>query len=250
MVLNRCSVKNFYLFFSLTYFFISRSFLSSNQKTVGISIVMQSTNEGSHTSSPSNVRQKRRKVSLDPTNAISKYETPDGRVLYGTKREFRNAPLNTNNSLGLTGHIFKNIVNDHLPSGYFVMDHEPIWEPVRERRMELEVFCRWHGLRVPRTRSADLVIGPQANDASVLHRLQREVMQTERRLHRFHEIQAAKKHGIGKQFNVQHILADPMLISDPDLSDFTESSDDDFQRYIPHCLMHDGVPRCCMGYNW
>ena len=87
------------------------------------------------------------------------------------------------------------------------------------------------------------------NDASILHRLQREVMQMERRLHRFHEVEAAKRHAMSKDFDVDNILADPMLISNPDLSDFTESSDDDFQRYIPDCLMHDGIPRCCMGYN-
>ena len=49
----------------------------------------------------------------------------------------------------------------------------------------------------------------------------------EHRLHRFHEVETTKRHAITKDFNVEQIFAGPILISNSDLSDFTESSDND-----------------------
>ena len=93
MVINRCYVKNFFslsankstpLWYLIPIYFGNRSFLSSNLKAVGVSIVIQPTNEGSHTSSQSKNRQKRRQVSFIPTNALRRSETPDGRKLVVT----------------------------------------------------------------------------------------------------------------------------------------------------------------------
>lgn len=180
---------------------------------------------------------------------LGRYHTPDGKVLYSVKRGLSNTPLNTNNPLGLAGHISRGNVYEHLPSGNHILDHELLWEHIHDRRMELEVFCRWRSLRVPRTCLADIGKDLEVNEASILHTLQQEVMQMERRLHRFHKIEAAKRHSISKDFTVEQSLTDPMLISDPNLSNFTESSNDDFQRYIPDCLMHNNILRCCMVYD-
>ena len=33
---------------------------------------------------------------------------------------------------------------------------EPPWSTLYEKRCELEVYCRWHGLQVPKARLVDL----------------------------------------------------------------------------------------------
>ena len=62
---------------------------------------------------------------------------------------------------------------------------EPPWSILYEKRCELEVYCRWHGLRVPKARSAKL---PREELANILALLEQENNQMQRRLDHFHEI--------------------------------------------------------------
>ena len=48
---------------------------------------------------------------------------------------------------------------------------EPSWSTLYEKRCELEVYCRWHGLRVPKARLAKL---PRDEPTSILARLEQE----------------------------------------------------------------------------
>ncbi|KAL0009306.1 hypothetical protein SO802_010808 [Lithocarpus litseifolius] len=68
---------------------------------------------------------------------------------------------------------------------------DPPWSTLYEKRCELEVYCRWHGLRVPKARSAEL---PRDESANILARLEQENKQMQRRLDRFHAIQKVRKH--------------------------------------------------------
>ena len=43
--------------------------------------------------------------------------------------------------------------------------------PIHEKRCELKVYCRWHGLQVPKARSAEL---PRDELANILARLEQE----------------------------------------------------------------------------
>ena len=70
---------------------------------------------------------------------------------------------------------------------------EQPWSKLYEKRCELEVYCRWHGLRVPKARSMEL-----PREVNVLARLERENNQMQWRLDRFHAIQKARKHLKGK----------------------------------------------------
>ena len=72
---------------------------------------------------------------------------------------------------------------------------EPPWSTLYEKMCELEVYCRWHGLWVPKARLAEL---PRDEPANILARLEQENNQMQRRLDRFHAIQKAKKHLKGK----------------------------------------------------
>ena len=63
---------------------------------------------------------------------------------------------------------------------------EQPWSKLYEKWCELEVYCRWHRLRVPKARLVEL---PREESTNVLARLERENNQMQRRLDRFHAIQ-------------------------------------------------------------
>ena len=68
---------------------------------------------------------------------------------------------------------------------------EPPWSTLYEKRCELEVYCRWHELRVPKARSVEL---PRVEPTNILACLEQENNQMQRRLDHFHAIQKARKH--------------------------------------------------------
>ena len=72
----------------------------------------------------------------------------------------------------------------------FTIVEQP-WSTLYEKRGELKVYCQWHGLRVPKARSAEL---PRDEPANILARLEQENNQIQRRLDHFHAIQKTRKH--------------------------------------------------------
>jgi hypothetical protein len=115
---------------------------------------------------------------------------------------------------------------------------EPPWSKLYEKRCELEVYCRWHRLRVPKARSTEL---PREDSTVVFDRLERENKQIQRQLDRYHAIQKAIKHlkGKGQERAIKSINEIIDLDSDKDLSDFLDSGNNDFQTCLPTSL------RCC-----
>ena len=104
---------------------------------------------------------------------------------------------------------------------------EPSWSTLYEKRCELEVYCRWHGLRVSKARSVEL---PRDEPANILGHLEQENNQMQRRLDRFHAIQKARKHLKGKaqERAIKSINEITVLDDERDISDFLNSSNDDF----------------------
>ena len=96
----------------------------------------------------------------------------------------------------------------------------------------MEVYCRWHGLRVPKACSTEL---PRDEPANILARLEQENNQMQRRLDRFHAIQKARKHLKGKAQKraIKSINEVTALDDERDISDFSNSSNDDFQKFLP-----------------
>ena len=94
------------------------------------------------------------------------------------------------------------------------------------------MYCRWHGLRVPKARSAELSKDEPAN---ILARLEQENNQMQRRLDRFHTIQKARKHLKGKaqERAIKYINEVTALVDERDISNFSDSSNDDFQKFLP-----------------
>ena len=115
---------------------------------------------------------------------------------------------------------------------------EPPWSTLYEKKCELEVYCRWHGLRVPKTRSAEL---PRDEPANILAHLEQENNQMQRRLDRFHAIQKVRKHLKGKaqERAIKSINEITVLDVERDILDFSDSSNDDFQKFLPTKI------RCC-----
>ena len=64
----------------------------------------------------------------------------------------------------------------------------------------------------------------------------------QRRLDRFHAIQKAKKHLKGKaqERAIKFINEDTALDDERDILDFSDSSNDDFQKFLPTNIRH-----CC-----
>ena len=113
---------------------------------------------------------------------------------------------------------------------------EQPWSKLYEKRCELEVYCRWHGLRVPKACSVEL-----PREVNVLARLERENNQMQWRLDRFHAIQKARKHLKGKaqERAIKSINEITNLDDNKDISNFLDSSNGDFQEFLPINI------RCC-----
>ena len=146
----------------------------------------------------------------------------------GKKRDFLNMSRYTYESLGSVGYIMvgkpTKLSTDTIVIEFTVA--KPPWSTLYEKRCELEVYCRWHGLRVPKARSAKL---PRDEPANILARLEQENNQMQRWLDHFHAIQKAKKHLMGKaQERVIKSINEVIALDDErDISDFSDSSNDD-----------------------
>ena len=101
------------------------------------------------------------------------------------------------------------------------------------------MYCQWHRLRVPKARLAEL---PRDEPANILACLEQENNQMQRRLDRFHAIQKARKHLKGKAQKraIKSINEVTALDDEKDILDFSDSSNDDFQKFLPTNIRH-----CC-----
>ena len=85
----------------------------------------------------------------------------------GKKRDFVNMPIYTYKSHGSVRHIMvgkpTKLSTDTTATKFTVA--KPPWSTLYEKRCELEVYCRWHRLQVPKARSAEL---PRDETANIL----------------------------------------------------------------------------------
>ena len=172
---------------------------------------------------------------------LQTYTNHYGGKWVGKKRDFVNMPIYMYKSLGSVGHIMVGkpikLSTDTTATEFTVA--EPPWSTLYEKRCELEVYCRWHRLRVPKVHSTEL---PRDEPANILVCLEQENNQMQRRLDRFHTIEKARKHLKGKaqeqaMKSINEIIA---LEDERDISDFSDSSNDDFQKFLP-----TNIRRCC-----
>ncbi|GFZ15687.1 hypothetical protein Acr_25g0000960 [Actinidia rufa] len=90
-------------------------------------------------------------------DVVRTYTDPVGNKWYGRKRCFVNKPILMHDTMGPVSHIFVGKASLRPPTG--VTDDKCIrfpWEDLFDKRCEQEMYCRWHGLRVPKARSATL----------------------------------------------------------------------------------------------
>ena len=100
---------------------------------------------------------------------------------------------------------------------------EPLWSTLYEKRCELEVYRRWHEFLVPKACSV-------------------KNNQMQRRVDHFHAIQKARKHLKEKvqEQAIKSINEVNALDDERDISDFSNSSNDDFQKFL-----HTNIRHCC-----
>jgi hypothetical protein len=174
------------------------------------------------------------------------YTDPKCRRWYGKKRKFYNKPIWMHDQWeNVVGHVMVGKVYSHKPDGVIIVDTNLKWRELYDERCTLEVYCRWHGLKVPQARSADICRDQSRDEAAVIKSLTKENAQMRMRLERFHLRQKVEKEAIDVNKAMTEIIEDPSMVSDPELSDFSDESDDDFANYLPTSLCHNGKPMCC-----
>ena len=110
----------------------------------------------------------RNKFGSTSTNASSQVPTEQQLQTYtdhyggkwvGKKRDFINVPIYTYKSLGSVGHIIvgKPTKLSIDTTAIEFTTTEPPLSTLYEKRCEFEVYCRWHGLRVPKAHSTELL---------------------------------------------------------------------------------------------
>ena len=97
----------------------------------------------------------------------------------GKKRDFVNMPIYTYESLGSARHIM--VGKPKKPSTYtttteFIIARPP-WSTLYEKMCELEVYCRWRELRVPKSHLVEL---PRDEPTNILAHLEQENNQMQR----------------------------------------------------------------------
>ena len=97
----------------------------------------------------------------------------------GKKRDFINVLIYTYKSLGSVRHIMvgkpTKLSIDTTAIEFTIA--EPPWSTLYEKRCELEVYCWWHRLQVPKACSTEL---PRDQLANILARLEQENNQMQR----------------------------------------------------------------------
>ncbi|GFZ05385.1 hypothetical protein Acr_17g0009570 [Actinidia rufa] len=126
-------------------------------------------------------------------HVLRTYMDPVGNKWYGRKRCFVNKPILMHDTMGPVSHIFIGKASLRPPTG--VTDDKCIrfpWEDLFDKRCEQEMYCRWHGPRVPKAQSATL-FGRGSPNSQVIKALEREIDEMQRRLDRYHFTEYAKK---------------------------------------------------------
>ena len=185
-----------------------------------------------------------------PIHMVRTYMDPVGNKWYGRKRCFLNKPILMHDTMGPVSHIFIGDASLRPPRG--VTDSQCIrlsWEELFDKRCEQEMYCRWHGFGVPKARLVKL-FNRRSPNSKVIKALEREIDQMQRRLDRYHFTQQAKEQCVDPTQRIIEIVEDPLLVSDPELSDFSEEEgDDDFDNYLPSSLSVAGKPLCCYEHG-
>ena len=180
---------------------------------------------------------------------MASYNDPNYNTWYGTKREFRNEPISMNDVWRThCGHVIPTNAYDYLPYGVTITNYDLQWCKLYDKRCNLEIYCRWHGLSVPKARSAEICTDLTRDDPAVIERLKLENAQMKRRLKRFHLLEYVKEEAVNVVETMATVIEDPDLMSDPEISDFSDDGDDELPKYLPNCLCRRGKSICCHKY--
>ena len=159
----------------------------------------------------------------------------------GKKGDFLNMPIYTYESLGSVRHIMidkpTKLSTDTIAIEFTIA--EPPWSTLYKKRCELEAYCRWHRLQVRKARSVKF---PRYEPANILAHLEQKNNKMQRQLDHFHAIQKVRKHLKGKaqERAMKSINEITVFDDETDISDFSDSSNDDFQKFLP-----TNIRRCC-----
>ncbi|CAL5392573.1 unnamed protein product [Camellia sinensis] len=114
-------------------------------------------------------------------------------------------------------------------TGYSLSDAARLkWPALFIERVQLETLSRENQLKVPKTRSVEIQKEDPDNVDRQCERLQREISQMRRRLAHDMQLYIVKKDAQKNRTEpnvaaIKGIMEDPELVSDPELSDYSDS---------------------------
>ncbi|GFZ11569.1 hypothetical protein Acr_22g0009670 [Actinidia rufa] len=149
-------------------------------------------------------------------DVVRTYTDPIGNKWYGRKRCFVNKPILMHDTMGPVSHIFVGKAS----------------------------------LRPPTEARSATLFGRGSPNNQVIKALEREIDEMQRRLDKYHFTEYVKKECVDLTQRIIEINVDPLLVSDPELSDFSEEEgDDDFVNYLPSSISVAGKPLCCYEHG-
>ena len=121
---------------------------------------------------------------------VDKYEDLNGVIWYEMKRPFENRPTYSCLEPGCANHIFvgyhtKNI-SDFGQSSDVIVRPYPKWGRLWELRCELEAYCGYHELPIPKAISATLRRQTTEEEDNVVKQLQKEIDVMDTHLDKYH----------------------------------------------------------------
>ena len=154
---------------------------------------------------------------------------------YGTKRLFQNHPTYSSLEKGRANHIFVGYhtcnLDDFGQTSNIIVRADPKWGRLWEIRCELEAYCGYHEIAIPKAISATLSRKTKEEVDNVVNQLQKEIVIMNNRLDKYH---------MCNDTDLQQYSAEPLCTLDTDGIEDYSDNETDFVKYLPSCL-----PKCC-----
>ncbi|XP_050235576.1 uncharacterized protein LOC126685692 [Mercurialis annua] len=165
---------------------------------------------------------------------VQKYEDIYCEVWYGQKRPFENTPIRPCMEKTQARHIFVGRHSKNLADfGNAVVSPEPEWGRLWEVRCEMEAYCDFHCIPVPRAMSATIARNTESSVQFLMERLEIETHVMGLRLRAIHQ-------DTPDWCDMFVDIRNPTSWNTMELQDYDQDDSDDFVKYLPWTLS-----RCC-----
>ena len=169
---------------------------------------------------------------------LDKYEDPNGVIWYGTKRSIEKRQTYSCLEPGCANHIFVGYhstnIKDFGQSCNVIVRPDPKWGRLWEIRCELEAYCGYHELPIPKAISATLPRHSNKEVDNVVKQLEDEIAIMDTHLDKYH----MRNDTLRQQASMEPECSLGDIHNEG--IEYYSDIDTDFVKYLPSCL-----PKCC-----